>query len=34
MRAPDRKAAGRAEAAMMQMGKIDAPVLEVAFNNA
>jgi len=27
-------AAGRAEAAMMQMGKIDAPVLEVAFNNA
>jgi predicted 3-demethylubiquinone-9 3-methyltransferase (glyoxalase superfamily) len=31
--APDREAAMRARAAMMQMGKIDIAVIEAAFNN-
>lgn len=30
--APDRSAAGRAQAAMMEMGKIDIAALEAAFN--
>ncbi len=32
--APDREAAGRAQSAMMQMGKIDIPALEAAFHQA